>query len=212
MLPSPWLQLQKGCPKGNAPPAQAKYYGVSKNGLALAKEFIRRRDQYIKDAHPIYSVDETGFGRFSYHHRKGWALVGKELRVKKDYARQTSVSVLACASADKWEQTREVKGGVNKPIFCEFIKSLDLPEGSVILLDNASIHKGDEVKAVFKEKGFIRLYVPPYSPWFNPIELCFSIVKKTFAMTQEIDRYFASVTQSHFKRFFEKSINCVERF
>ena len=42
----------------------------------------------------------------------------------------------------------------------------------------ASIHKGDEVNNVFKEKGFIKLYVPPYSPWFNPIEGCFSIVKR----------------------------------
>ena len=93
---------------------KARYYGVSKNGVALAKEFLRRRTQYIQESRPIYSVDETGFGRFSYHYRKGWAPVGKQLRVKKTCARQTSTSVIACASETRWEQIREVKGGVNK--------------------------------------------------------------------------------------------------
>ena len=153
---------------------------------------------------------------------QGWAPVGKQLRVKKTCARQTSTSVIACASETRWEQIREVKGGVNKIKFCEFIRSLDLPTGSVILLDNvapvggcapapgrtqASIHKGDEVNNVFKEKGFIKLYVPPYSPWFNPIEGCFSIVKRQYPVKQNIQDSFDSLTQLHFSAFFKKSLS-----
>jgi hypothetical protein len=73
--------------------------------------------------------------------------------------------------------------------------------------DATSIHKGDEVKAVFKEKGFIKLYVPPYSPWFNPIEGCFSIVKRQYPVKQNIKDSFASLTQMHFSAFFKKSLS-----
>ena len=185
---------------------RARYYGVSKNGEHLTKEFLQRRDHYLRSSHPIYSVDETGFGRFSYQYRKGWAPVGRELRVVKNYARQQSTSVLACCSEDGWTKTLEVKGGVKRHVFCEFIRSLDIPKGSVILMDNASIHKGDDVAKVFREKGFIRLYVPPYSPWFNPIEGCFSIVKRRYPVTQNINEAFCSLTTRHFSAFFKRSL------
>ena len=186
---------------------KARYYGVSKNASVLTTEFIRRRDQYIKESRPIYSVDETGFGRFSYQHRKGWALVGKELRVRKKFARQTSTTVLACSSDAGWVKTMEVNGGVNRLTFCSFISSLDVPRGSVILLDNASIHKGDDVKKVFLEKGYTMLYVPPYSPWFNPIEGCFSIVKRHYPVVQNVKTAFNSLTVKHFEAFFRRSLS-----
>ena len=75
----------------------------------------------------------------------------------------TTISVIACASKDGWVDYKTIKGGVNRLAFCEFIKSLSLPMGAVMLLDNASIHRGDIVKETFREKGIIPLYVPPYS-------------------------------------------------
>ena len=39
---------------------------------------------------------------------------------------------------------------MKRHVFCEFIRSLDIPKGSVILMDNASIHKGDDVVKVFR--------------------------------------------------------------
>ena len=73
-------------------------------------------------------------------------------------------------------------------------------------MDNASIHKGDAVANVFREKGFIRLYVPPYSPWFNPIEGCFSLVKRRYPVTQSIRQSFGSLTNQHFAAFFKRSL------
>ena len=149
---------------------KARYYGVAKNGLQLTKHFLLRRDAYISEGRPLYSVDETGFGRFSYNHRMGWAPCGKQLRVLKDKPRQTSISVIACSSDAGWIKYDEHKGAVNRAKFGDFLRSLDLPQGSVLLVDNASIHIGDEVRDACREKGFSLLFVPPYSPWFNPIE------------------------------------------
>ena len=73
-------------------------------------------------------------------------------------------------------------------------------------MDNASIHKGDDVENVCKEKGFSVLYTPPYSPWFNPIETCFSCVKRLYPKMQNIQQCFESLTPSHFEAFFDNAM------
>jgi transposase len=125
---------------------KARFYGIAKNALLLNQRFIALRNHYIEKGHPIFSIDETGFGRFSYHKAFGYAKRGKPLFIRKEKPRMTSISVLACASNEGWTSYKAIKGGVNRLTFCEFIKSLVLPEGAVMLLDNASIHKGNVVK------------------------------------------------------------------
>ncbi|KAF7685898.1 hypothetical protein CDIK_3353, partial [Cucumispora dikerogammari] len=47
-------------------------------------------------------------------------------------------------------------------------------EDSVLIMDNASIHKTNEVKRLLELSGFDFLYLLPYSPFLNPIENMFS--------------------------------------
>jgi transposase len=46
-------------------------------------------------------------------------------------------------------------------------------------MDNCSIHKGEEIKALIEAAGATLIYLPPYSPDFSPIENCFSKIKNT---------------------------------
>lgn len=187
----------------------ARYYGVAKNALYLNKAFLKRRDEYIKNGAKIYSIDETGFGRFSYQRRSGYSKKGEQLMIRKEKARVTSTSVLACASAEGWVARKTIVGGVNRIMFSDFIISLELPKGSVILLDNASVHRGDIIYDAFKQKEYIPLYVPPYSPWYNPIEKCFSIVKYFFYATQNIEESFNLLrANDHFVPFFRNTLHC----
>lgn len=48
---------------------------------------------------------------------------------------------------------------------------------SVLVVDNASIHKVAGIRELVEESGMRLLYLPPYSPNFNPIELAFSTIK-----------------------------------
>ena len=48
---------------------------------------------------------------------------------------------------------------------------------SVIVMDNASIHKSDELRAMVEQQGMRVLFLPPYSPDYNPIEESFSAIK-----------------------------------
>ena len=45
-----------------------------------------------------------------------------------------------------------------------------LPPNSVVIMDNASFHKGALMQQVLKDAGHTVLYLPPYSPDLNPIE------------------------------------------
>ena len=48
---------------------------------------------------------------------------------------------------------------------------------SVVIMDNTAIHHVDEVIKMIQGIGAMVLYLPPYSPDYNPIEEAFSKVK-----------------------------------
>lgn len=53
-----------------------------------------------------------------------------------------------------------------------------LTKPSVIVMDNAPFHKKAKIKKVLKKYGHVALFLPPYSPDFNPIENSFGIIKR----------------------------------
>jgi transposase len=52
-----------------------------------------------------------------------------------------------------------------------------LRPGRVVVMDNLSAHNGGMVKEIIEGRGCELLYLPPYSPDFNPIEQAFSKIK-----------------------------------
>ena len=79
-----------------------------------------------------------------------------------------------------------VRGSVNGEQFFEIVRKTLLPHlmpynginpHSVVVMDNALIHHVEGVKEIINEVGALLLYLPPYSPDFNPIEELFSKLK-----------------------------------
>lgn len=79
-------------------------------------------------------------------------------------------------------------GSVNGPRFSDFLDDLPFPRGSVIVLDNASIHKCATARQIAAARGYKLLFTPPYTPEFNPVEMIFGIIKNKFYK----DRYSTS--------------------
>jgi transposase len=78
------------------------------------------------------------------------------------------------------EQALVITDTVNKNAFLSFLETTllpTLPKGSVIVMDNWSVHHGDEVRKLVKRFGCELLYLPTYSPDLNPIEHLFAKVK-----------------------------------
>ena len=52
-----------------------------------------------------------------------------------------------------------------------------LSKGKVVVMDNLKIHKSEKVQQMITETGAKPLYLPRYSPNFNPIEILWSVLK-----------------------------------
>jgi transposase len=46
----------------------------------------------------------------------------------------------------------------------------ELKAGQVVIMDNLSAHKGERIRTLIESKGAHLLFLPAYSPDFNPIE------------------------------------------
>ena len=72
------------------------------------------------------------------------------------------------------------EGTLNKELFAEYLKTQLKPTLSpddIVLLDNSSVHKSKLVLQTMEECGIKYLFLPPYSPDFNPIELLWAQMK-----------------------------------
>lgn len=71
-------------------------------------------------------------------------------------------------------------GAINGEIYCAWVEQFLIPElrpGDVVVADNLSSHKSARATELIKAAGCRALFLPPYSPDFNPIEEMWSKVK-----------------------------------
>ena len=59
-------------------------------------------------------------------------------------------------------------------IYVETVLAPSLSQGDIVVIDNLSAHKVAGVRAAIEARGAILLYLPPYSPDLNPIEMAFA--------------------------------------
>jgi len=72
-------------------------------------------------------------------------------------------------------------GAVNALAFQAFVQHVLTPNlrpNDLVVFDNLSSHKGPRVAELIRAAGADLVYLPPYSPDLNPIELAFSKVKQ----------------------------------
>ncbi len=73
-----------------------------------------------------------------------------------------------------------VESSTNRTVFETYLEDVLCPtleRGQVVVMDNLSSHKGERVRELIEGKGCELIYLPPYSPDFNPIEGAFSKLK-----------------------------------
>jgi transposase len=105
-------------------------------------------------------------------------------------------------------------GPINCRAFEAYIAQFLVPElrpGDIVIMDNLSSHKGPAVRAMIEAVGATLLYLPPYSPDFNPIENAFAKLKALLRKAAErtieglwntigalVDTFTASECQNYF--------------
>lgn len=130
-------------------------------------------------------LDECGFG-LNLHRLYGWVMGGgrcvEEVPLDKGQNRSVlgaySLPTAACPTGMRalWQTLGAWNRDGFEAFLCDGLLPL-LERGSVLVLDNARIHHGGQIAELVERAGCFLLYLPPYSPDFNPLELAWSWIK-----------------------------------
>ena len=73
-----------------------------------------------------------------------------------------------------------ISGPINRAAFEAYVDAVLVPElrpGDIVVMDNLSRNKGTRTRALIEAAGAQLMFLPPYSPDFNPIENAFAKMK-----------------------------------
>ena len=99
---------------------------------------------------------------------------------EQPYARKQHISVIGAISLDGLIARSTVRGGVGSRDFRRFVEKKLVPvlrPGHVVCMDNLNAHKNKTVRELIEAAGARILFLPPYSPDFNPIEAAWAKMK-----------------------------------
>lgn len=123
-------------------------------------------------------LDEAGI-RTNISCNYGWSLKGERCPGQVPGAWK-STTILSAITRNRVIASTLIDGSVDKPTFKNFMEEQLLPvlkRGSVVIMDNLSVHKESFDIRKFRKKGIRIKYLPPYSPDLNPIENMWSKIK-----------------------------------
>lgn len=134
-------------------------------------------------SYQLVFVDESGCDKRVGYRRSGWAPLGVTPVQISKFHRGQRYQILPAYTQDGVLISRIFSGSTDAKFFESFIEQLlqhcgKWPEPKpVLVMDNASFHHSDRVKKFCADAGVKLLYLPPYSPDFNPIEEFFAELK-----------------------------------
>jgi transposase len=111
----------------------------------------------------------------------GWSARGKRLEEAIPFQRGKNFSVLGALDLHGIVATFQKEGSIKRVDMESFLEEDLLPllePGAVLVLDNARSHHGGRIAEIVGSAACSLLYLPPYSPDFNPIELAWAWIKQ----------------------------------
>ena len=112
--------------------------------------------------------------------RHGRCRRGTRLRVGVPHGHWKTTTFVAGLRSTGMVAPMVLDGPINAVAFQAYVEQVLIPElspGDIVVMDNLGSHKGSQVRAAIEAAGASLLYLPPYSPDFNPIEKAFSKLK-----------------------------------
>lgn len=117
-------------------------------------------------------IDESGFLQ-TVHRPKGYALIGQRCYDVYNWQIRKQTNAIGALLHGKLLTAGLFNYSINRDTFIEWLKVDLLPKlnkKSVLIMDNARFHMGQEIKQLILQSGHKLLYLPVYSPDLNPIE------------------------------------------
>ena len=119
---------------------------------------------------------------------RGRAPKGTRLLAKVPHGHWKTTTFLAALRSSGLTAPLVIDGALNGDLFLAYVRQQLVPtlhRGDIVIMDNLSSHKKAGVREAIEGAGASLVYLPPYSPDFNPIEQAFSKFKWLLRSAQE---------------------------
>ena len=110
----------------------------------------------------------------------GYAPRGERLRLRVPRRRGKNTTLLASMTLEGMGPTLAVEGATTAAVFEAYVEKVLAPSlkgGQIVVMDNLGAHRPKRIRELIKERGCELLYLPAYSPDYNPIEEAFAKIK-----------------------------------
>jgi transposase len=143
-----------------------------------AREVWRDNQRTLSPEHLIF-LDETGVST-NMARLRGRCARGERLIGKVPHGHWNITTFIAGLRCNGIVAPMVTDGAMNGEIFLAYVEQFLVPvlkPGDHVIMDNLAVHKISGVRTAIESAGAALLYLPPYSPDLNPIEMAFSKLK-----------------------------------
>ncbi len=145
----------------------------------VAKRVAFTEGQPRLEAKKLVFLDESGFRLGSPPHY-GWAPVGQKSVGKATHGDWCTMTMIGAVALDGWRTLVTIDSATDTDVFLAFTEKQLVPNlkpGDIVVMDNLSAHKSPKVAEAIRAAQAEVLFLPPYSPEFNPIEKVWAKLK-----------------------------------
>lgn len=144
--------------------------------------------------------------------RRGQRAVGRVPR-----GRWTAVTLLATLTPTGFGPGYQFPGALDRPVFETYVERILVPSlqpGQTVILDNLSVPKSAKVRQLIEAADCQLVFLPTYSPDFNPIEQACAKLKQRLRQAEArtvatimtaTQQHYPTITQADARRFFQNA-------
>lgn len=167
--------------------------------MAAGRAAWRERQPHLNQTQLVF-IDET-WATTNMARRYGRSPRGQRLIASVPHGHWKTSTFLAALRHDGLTAPCVIDGAINGAAFRAYVEQFLAPTlkpGDLVVLDNLSSHKVAGVREAIEARGASLLYLPPYSPDLNPIELAFAKFKQCLrkAAARTIDALWDAIAQT----------------
>ena len=136
-------------------------------------------------------IDETSL-KTNMAKTTGWSPCGARLVDHAPFGHWQTQTFIAALRHDRLDAPWVIGGPINREFFDLYVETQLAPtlqKGDVVILVNLATHRSPKAAAILKDIGAWFLFLPPYSPDLNPIEMAFAklntLIRKAAARTYD---------------------------
>lgn len=173
--------------------------------VAADRKALQRRQPRL-DPKRLVFIDETSVST-NITRLYGRAPRGRRLVQKVSHGNWKTTTFIAALRHDRVTAPFLLEGAMNGETFKAYVEQFLVPtlrRGDTVFMDNVSVHKVAGVREAIERRGASLVYLPAYSPDFNPIEQVFAklkaILRKVAAYTRAVQRYLLKLIEKRYLR------------